>query len=98
VVWTISPHPSATEEAREAHLWYLARSPAAAATFMAELDAAVATIAEAPERWPELPNGRRRYVMRRFPFVLVFRIHTDHVRLLAVQHGRRKPGYWKGRE
>jgi plasmid stabilization system protein ParE len=69
-----------------------------AGAFMAELDAAVALIAEAPDRWPERPDGRRRYVIHRFPFILVFRIRTEDVRLFAVQHGHRRPGYWKDRE
>ena len=97
-MWDVSIHPSAAQEAREARLWYLERSPVAANAFVAELDAAVNLIAEAPDRWPELPNGRRRYVMRRFPFILVFRVHGNEVRLLAVQHGRRRPGYWKDRK
>jgi toxin ParE1/3/4 len=97
-VWEVSLHPSATQEAREARLWYLARSPIAADAFVSELNAAISVIAEAPERWPELPNGRRRYVMRRFPFILVFRIRSKDVRVLAVQHGRRRPGYWKNRD
>jgi len=70
----------------------------AAAAFMAELDAAIALIAEAPERWPESPNGRWRKVLRRLPFILVFRIRPDDVRLTAVQQGRRRPGYLKNRE
>jgi plasmid stabilization system protein ParE len=53
----------------------------AADAFVSELDAAIALIADAPERWPELPNGRRRYVMRRFPFILVFRIRYKGVRV-----------------
>ena len=65
---------------------------------MAELDRAVGLIAESADRWPELPNGRRRYVMRRFPFILVYPVRVDDVRILAVQHGRRRPGYWKNRE
>ena len=97
-VWPISVHPAATAEAREARLWYMERSLAAAEAWMSELDHAINLIAEAPDRWPELPNGRRRYVMQRFPFILVFRIRTDDVRLLAVQHGRRRPGYWKDRD
>jgi hypothetical protein len=43
---------------------------------MAEFEGAVESILEAPERWPELPSGRRRYVMRRFPFILVYRIRA----------------------
>jgi toxin ParE1/3/4 len=97
-VWNLSVHPDATAEARAARLWYLERSPRAAELFVADLDYAVGLILEAPERWPELPNGRRRYVMRRFPFILVYRIHSDEVRLLAIQHGRRRPGYWKARD
>jgi len=65
---------------------------------MGELDRAIEFIAESPDRWPEMPNGRRRYVMRRFPFILVYRILEDDVRVLAVQHGRRRPGYWKNRD
>ena len=97
-MWNLSVHPEATAEARAARLWYLERSPQAAELFMTDLDHAVGLILESPERWPELPNGRRRYVMRRFPFILVYRIRTEDVRLLAVQHGRRRPGYWKARE
>ena len=96
-MWKISVHPEATAEARAARLWYLERSPLTAEAFFAELDRAVALILESPDREPELPNGRRRYVMQRFPFILVYRIVGDVVRLLAVQHGRRRPGYWKGR-
>ena len=97
-MWDLSVHPDATAEARAARLWYLARSLEAAELFVADLDRAVGLILEAPDRWPELPNGRRRYVMRRFPFILVYRIRTADVRLLAVQHGRRRPRYWKSRE
>jgi plasmid stabilization system protein ParE len=97
-VWKVSAHPLAVLEAREARLWYAERSPVAAESFMTELDAAIEMISEAPDRWPEVANGRRRYVMRRFPFILVFRIQSDEIRLLAIQHGRRRPGYWKSRE
>lgn len=37
----IELHPAAIEEAREARLWYAARSPAAAARFMVEFDRAI---------------------------------------------------------
>jgi len=98
VAWELSVHPAATAEARAARLWYLERSAAAAAAFMEALDRAQSVISEAPERWPASGSGRRRYVMRRFPFILVFRIREKDVRLLAVQHGRRRPGYWKDRK
>jgi plasmid stabilization system protein ParE len=89
-------HPEAIADAREARLWYAERSPDAADAFMSELDRALASIAEAPMRWP-VKAGARRYVMRRFPFVLVYRVSGSIVEVVAVAHGRRRPGYWKSR-
>jgi len=57
-------------------------------------------IAEAPERWPAYPMQRRvaylvrRYVMQAYPYVLPYSVWGDTVRVLAVAHTSRKPGYW----
>jgi toxin ParE1/3/4 len=44
-------------------------------------------------------SGRelRRFVMRRFPFSIVYYIVDDIVRVVAVAHGKRRPGYWRVR-
>ena len=89
-------HPEAVVEAREARLWYAERSPDVAATFVGELDRAFASIVEAPTRWP-LKSGVRRYVMRRFPFLIVYRVFRSKLEIIAVAHARRRPGYWKSR-
>jgi hypothetical protein len=35
--------------------------------------------------------------MRRFPFAVVYYVVDDIVRIVAVAHGRQKPGYWRVR-
>ncbi len=90
-------HPEAVAEARAARAWYAERSPLAAAAFMAELDHAIAQISKAPSRWPQFFEGSRRYVMRRFPFFVVYRESNGGLQILAVSHGRRRPGYWRTR-
>jgi len=90
-------HPAAVEEARAARQWYQDRSPAAADAFIAELDAALERIADAPERFPVYLHGTRRYLLHRFPYIVVFRRTQSAVHVIAVAHGRRRPGYWKGR-
>ena len=90
-------HPEAIAEAQAANRWYRERSPSAAAAYLAELDLAVAAIAENPEMWPWYVYGTRRYVFHRFPFYLVYRETAGRVEIIAVAHGRRKPGYWKTR-
>jgi plasmid stabilization system protein ParE len=90
-------HPRALEEARAAYQWYMARSTAAASAFLSEIDLALARIAEAPDRWPAYMRGTRRYLLRRFPYSVVFRETADKIQVIAVAHGRRRPGYWKNR-
>ena len=90
-------HPEAVTEARGAFEWYQDRSDSAAQAFLAELDAAVAQIIESPERWPAFLKGTRRYLFRRFPFFLVYRVASDVVQVVAVAHARRRPGYWRSR-
>jgi len=90
-------HPEAIAEAQAANRWYRERSPSAAAAYLAELDLAVAAIAENPEMWPRYVHGTRRYILHRFPFYLVYRETADRIEIIAVAHGRRKPGYWKDR-
>lgn len=90
-------HPEAIAEARAARHWYESRSAAAAAAFMAELDVAIERIEEAPTAWPRYLEATRRYLLRRFPFFVVYRESGDGVQIVAVAHARRRPGYWIGR-
>jgi toxin ParE1/3/4 len=64
---------------------------------MSELDLAIDRIEEAPRRWPVYLGGTRRYLLRRFPFFVVFRDAGDSVQIVALAHARRRPGYWLGR-
>lgn len=36
-------------------------------------------------------------VLRGFPFLLIYRETAASVEILAVAHGRRRPGYWRDR-
>jgi plasmid stabilization system protein ParE len=90
-------HPEAAAEARAAKLWYEERSPAAARAFLSELDHGVARLGADPQAWPPHLQGTRRYVMRRFPFQLIYRTGVGAILVVAVAHARRRPGYWKAR-
>jgi hypothetical protein len=39
----------------------------------------------------------RRYVMKRYPFVIVYRELAKEIRVLAVAAAKRRPGYWRRR-
>ena len=93
----IDVHPEAVAEARAAVQWYRERSTSAADAFLVELDLAVERIAENPEMYPHYVRGTRRYLLQRFPFYLVYREIAGKLEIVAIAHGRRKPGYWKKR-
>ena len=90
--------PEAVEEAERSRDWYHERSPRAAANFLAELSHAFEQIARAPERWPSYIHGTRRYVFDRYPFYVVYKVFEERIYIVAVAHGRRRPGYWKARK
>ena len=90
-------HPEAIKEARAAREWYLARNAEAGEAFMAELDAAIEQIERGPRQWPPYLGGTRRYLFHRFPFFVFFRETDTRIEIVAVAHGRRRPGYWLGR-
>jgi len=93
----IDVHPEAVAEAQAAAQWYQERSVLAADAFLAEIDCAVERIAENPGMYPHYVRGTRRYLLQRFPFYIVYREVVGKIEIVAIVHGRRKPGYWKKR-
>ena|SRR5207253_6727481 len=94
----IDIHPAAIRETRKAYQWYLRRSATAAGRFRAAVERALEQIAQAPNRWPAYLHGTRYCPLRRFQFIVVFRQRGDRLQVVAVPHGRRRPGYWKRRK
>ncbi|MGN2392772.1 type II toxin-antitoxin system RelE/ParE family toxin [Pelomicrobium sp. G1] len=90
-------YPAAAEEVLAAFEWYAERSEAAAEGSRKELQHAVVAISTAPTRWPRYAACTRRYVFPRFPYSLIYRLRGDEVEVLAVAHGKRRPGYWRAR-
>jgi plasmid stabilization system protein ParE len=88
----------AVSEAEAAARWYAERSATAAARFSIELDEAEAAILERPEAWPQGPEGTRRFLLRRLPFSVVYRVEPSRIIIVAIAHARRRPGYWRTRK
>ena len=63
------------------------------------LHEALSFVAEAPLASPLWRADRdyRRRRMRRFPYMVVYRIEGGVVLVVAVAHERRTPGYWTER-
>jgi toxin ParE1/3/4 len=90
-------HPEASEEYVAAYAWYHERGPHLAEAFERETERAVLLIAESPQRWPVYRKKYRWFLLRRFPFSLIYKIQEDKIVVIAVGHTKRRPGYWKNR-
>ncbi len=66
-------HQEAAAEYDAAFDCYLSRSPDSALKFDAEVERALAQIVQAPGRWAAGLHNTRRFLLRQFPFVLIYR-------------------------
>lgn len=66
--------------------------------FAAEFERAVTLLCEHPKLAPVWRNGRRRFPMRRFPYSIIYYLGDGELRVVAIAHHRRRPGYWSGRQ
>jgi plasmid stabilization system protein ParE len=93
----VSFHAEAAAELDGAFVWYAARSTKIAEQFLIELDRALTLILESPRNWQQVLGSWRRYPLRRFPFLIYFRETDSGIEVVALAHGRRRPGYWQDR-
>lgn len=78
--------------------YYSGRIPYLGAEFITEVQRIVAWAAERPELGAPMRADRRRWLFSRFPFALIYRVAPDgSLRVLAVAHHKRRPGYWRAR-
>jgi toxin ParE1/3/4 len=52
-----------------------------------------------PDRYPperDVP-GVQKFRLKHFPFSILYINRPDHIWIVAIAHGSRKPGYWKDR-
>jgi plasmid stabilization system protein ParE len=63
--------------------------------FADEVERVVQLLLEHPELRSHLDNDLRHFILRRFPFSIVYAEATNLIYIVAVAHGSREPGYWQ---
>jgi len=102
----VSPRVQFEDEAdaeyRLAGRWYEERHERLGIEFFDAVDATIDRIVAMPragEVVPRMPADLpvRRRAVARFPYHVVYLEIPTHIRILAIAHDRRKPGYWQRR-
>lgn len=79
-------------------MFYSEKAGAALArAVIAEFEHAVALLLQFPALGAAWRHGKRRLLMRRFPYSVIYSVAGDEIRILAVAHHSRRPGYWRAR-
>jgi toxin ParE2 len=97
VTRTLDILDEALKDAEDAAGWYAERSATASAAFVQELEHAVAEIQRTPATWPSYDHGTRRFLLKRFPYSVVYRADDNRIVVVAVAHAHRRPAYWRAR-
>jgi plasmid stabilization system protein ParE len=88
----IDYHPAIADELEEIREHYEACSPGLGSDFVDEFERQVLMIAAMPTRWMVASGDIRRSLMKRFPYVILFRIVSDDsIRVTVVKHEKRHP-------
>lgn len=93
----ISIHETAEAEINEAADFYDLENPGLGSIFINEIEKAVGLILEYPEAALLLRGKVRKKPLLKFPYALIYSVHPQEIRLVAVAHQKRRPFYWRGR-
>ena len=91
-------HIAVQREVDDACAWYDERKDHLGDEFFQEVERVLAQIASNPQGFPQSSRGRRKAHLKRFPYTIFYRIHTDRVRILTIRHDKRHPNYGAGRK
>lgn len=90
-------HEEAEAELTEAARYYESQSPGLGTAFLLAVEESTAKILINPQAFPPVSIEVRRKLLERFPYGVLYVIEPDRIRILAVAHLKRRPGYWRRR-
>lgn len=90
----IEYHPAIEAELTEIRDYYNDKSRNLGEDFINEFERQVLRIATMPSRWMIVRGNTRKSLMRRFPYLILFRVVDESViRITVIKHERRHPSY-----
>lgn len=89
--------PPAEAELLEAISYYAAIQSELGIRFEEAVAEAVRNLVANPERGAPRSRSTRRWLVKSFPFGVIYRFSESETLIVAVAHQRKRPEYWAGR-
>ena len=84
--------PRAVLMQKEAYEWYEGQKEGLGELFLQELDSRYKKLISNPQAYAQRDDKYRHVVLRKFPYVIVFRVIRKTIVVYAVFHTSRNPG------
>jgi plasmid stabilization system protein ParE len=89
--------PAAAADVEEAFSWYERQRPGLGEEFLESVNAGLREIGAHPFRQAIIFRNTRRFLLKRFPYVIFYRVYPDSIVVVACMHARRDPLRWRQR-
>ena len=89
--------PEAERDIPEGRRWYDEQRQGLGDKFLTAVETVLDRIRETPFLYAKGYRSVRRVRLKRFTYVVHYRIVSDRIEVIAVEHGRRDPKRWKSR-
>jgi plasmid stabilization system protein ParE len=94
-----SVSPEAERELIDGALFYADEANAELGlVFIAQFERTLGVLCAYPRLGPVWRGATRRFPVRGFPYNVIYQVRADEVRVIALAHQQRRPGYWRGRK
>jgi plasmid stabilization system protein ParE len=96
-------HEAARAEAVVGAAYYETRCAGLGEAFTQLVEEAFRQVARHPQRFARLETTPlegeiRRFLLRRFPYVVIYEVRPDLIEVLAIAHASQAPDYWLTRD
>ena len=95
--FSIELSDEAETDFNESYEYYLEDSPKVADTFFRRINICFEDIKQNPNSFPFAYKDIRKYVVKKFPFVIYYRIIDSIIQVIGIFHTSRNPEIWNER-
>jgi plasmid stabilization system protein ParE len=89
--------PDAEADLQSARGWDEAQRAGLGDDFAAAVEQFFTRIQALPQLYATVQANVRRNKLKRFPYVVYYRVHADRLEVIAILHGSRNPQTWQDR-
>lgn len=95
--YNIELSDEAEEDFDKSYEYYADKSEKVADNFYKQVDSSLNKISKNPLAYQEEHKSVRKYVMKKFPYIIYYQIKQVVVKVIAIFHSSRNPEIWKER-